>query len=121
MIADTGEEKIFREMYARELHKKKTRSSVNSHFGSDELSDEIIMVKQQELITPGRRGGADKARRNIQGNPPTIGSDYRADQALIELNRICFKRRQKLSTNYYLNYQKWSKYLQCIAMYSTKV
>lgn len=56
MIDDTREEKIFREMYACELRKKKTRSSVNPHFGSDELSDEITMVKQQELITPGRRG-----------------------------------------------------------------
>jgi hypothetical protein len=56
MIADTVEEKIFREMYARELRKKKTRNFANPHFGSDELSDEMMMVKQQELITPGRRG-----------------------------------------------------------------
>lgn len=56
MITDTAEEKIFRERYARELRKKKTHNSVNPHFGSDELSDEMMMVKQQELITPGRRG-----------------------------------------------------------------
>lgn len=56
MVADTAEEKMFRERYAHELRKKKTRNSANPHFGSDELSDEMTMVKQQELITPGRRG-----------------------------------------------------------------
>jgi hypothetical protein len=56
MVADTAEEKIFRERYAHELRSKKTRNSANPHFGSDELSDEMTMVKQQELITPGRRG-----------------------------------------------------------------
>ena len=56
MTADTIEEKIFRERYARELRKKKIHNSVNPHFGLDELSDERTMVKQQELVTPGRRG-----------------------------------------------------------------
>lgn len=56
MIADTVEEKNFRERYAHELRKKKIHSSVNPHFGFNELSDEMTMVKQQELITPGRRG-----------------------------------------------------------------
>jgi hypothetical protein len=53
---DTAEEKDFRERYASELRKKKTRSSANPNFGFDELSDEVRKVKHQELVTPGRRG-----------------------------------------------------------------
>ncbi len=56
MVSDSAEEKMFRERYAHELRKKKTRNYTNPHLGSDELSDEMMMVKQQELITPGRRG-----------------------------------------------------------------
>jgi hypothetical protein len=37
VIADTLEEKDFREKYARELHKKTIDNSVNPHFGLDEL------------------------------------------------------------------------------------
>jgi hypothetical protein len=55
-IADTEEEKDFRERYASELRKKKIHSSINSHFGLDELSDELARVKHQAMITPGRRG-----------------------------------------------------------------
>jgi predicted nucleic acid-binding protein len=53
---DTQEEKDFRERYAEELRKKKIQNFVSPHFGCDELSEEIRRVKQQELITPGRRG-----------------------------------------------------------------
>jgi len=53
---DTQEEKDFRERYAHELRKKKTPNHTSPHFGSDELSDERARVKQQEMITPGRRG-----------------------------------------------------------------
>jgi hypothetical protein len=56
MIADTVEEKDFRERYAQELRKKVIQNSVNPHFGLDELSDERARVKHQEMITPGRRG-----------------------------------------------------------------
>ena len=55
-IEDTEEEKDFRERYAVELRKKKIRSSINSHFGLDEISDELARVKHQAMITPGRRG-----------------------------------------------------------------
>jgi hypothetical protein len=52
------EEKDFRERYAYELRKKKETSnnSINPHFGLNELSEERARVKQQALITPGRRG-----------------------------------------------------------------
>jgi hypothetical protein len=53
---DTQEEKDFRERYAHELRKKKMQSSTNSHFGLDEISDELARVKHQAMITPGRRG-----------------------------------------------------------------
>jgi hypothetical protein len=53
---DTQEEKYFRERYAEELRRKKTKRTTSPHFGSDELSDERAMVKHQEMITPGRRG-----------------------------------------------------------------
>jgi hypothetical protein len=52
----TQEEKDFRERYAHELRKKKMQSSTNSHFGLDEISDELARVKHQGMITPGRRG-----------------------------------------------------------------
>jgi hypothetical protein len=55
-IEDTEEEKDFRERYAVELRKKRIRSSINSHFGLDEISDELARVKHQAMITPGRRG-----------------------------------------------------------------
>jgi hypothetical protein len=55
-VDDTQEEKDFRERYAHELRKKKTQSYANSHFGLDEISDELARVKHQALITPGRRG-----------------------------------------------------------------
>lgn len=53
---DTDQEKDFRERYAFELRKKKARSSISQHFGSDELSDEMRKVARQEMATPGRRG-----------------------------------------------------------------
>ncbi|MGH9876552.1 MAG: hypothetical protein ACREBU_12025 [Nitrososphaera sp.] len=56
MISDTQEEKDFRERYAKELQKKITNNSVSPHFGLDELSEETARVKQQEQITPRRRG-----------------------------------------------------------------
>ena len=56
MIADTAEEKDFRERYAYELRKKTMRNTVNPHFRLDELSDETARVKHQAMITPGCRG-----------------------------------------------------------------
>lgn len=53
---DTQEEKDFRERYAHELRKKKMHGPTNSHFGLDEISDELARVKHQAMITPGRRG-----------------------------------------------------------------
>ncbi len=53
---DTQEEKDFRERYAHELQKKKMQNCTSSHFGLDEISDELARVKQQAMITPGRRG-----------------------------------------------------------------
>lgn len=53
---DTQEEKDFRERYAHELRKKKMQGSTSSHFGLDEISDELAQVKHQAMITPGRRG-----------------------------------------------------------------
>lgn len=50
MVADTEEEKFFRDRYANELKKKKQNSRV------DELDDERRKVKQQGMKTPGRRG-----------------------------------------------------------------
>jgi hypothetical protein len=51
------EENDFRKRYAHELRKKKeTNNSINPHFGLNELSEERARVKQQALITPGRRG-----------------------------------------------------------------
>ncbi len=55
-LGDTQEEKDFRERYAHELRKKKVQRSINSHFGLDEVSDELAKVKHQAMITPGRRG-----------------------------------------------------------------
>ena len=55
-IEDTEEEKDFRARYASELRKKVVRNSINSHFGLDEISDELARVKHQAMITPGRRG-----------------------------------------------------------------
>jgi hypothetical protein len=54
--ADTQEEKDFRERYAFELRKKKMQNCNSSHFGLDEISDELARVKHQAMITPGRRG-----------------------------------------------------------------
>ena len=53
---DTKEEKDFRQRYAHELRKKKMQNSTSSHFGFDEISDELARVKHQAMITPGRRG-----------------------------------------------------------------
>lgn len=53
---DTQEEKDFRQRYARELRKKKMQNLTSSHFGLDEISDELARVKHQAMITPGRRG-----------------------------------------------------------------
>ena len=51
------EENDFRKRYAHELRKKKeTSNSINPYFGLNELSEERARVKQQALITPGRRG-----------------------------------------------------------------
>jgi hypothetical protein len=55
-VDDTREEKDFRERYALELRKKKMQGPTNSHFGLDEISDELARVKHQAMITPGRRG-----------------------------------------------------------------
>lgn len=56
VVDDTSEERDFRERYALELRKKKVERYVSSHFGSDELSDEMKKVKHQEMVSPGRRG-----------------------------------------------------------------
>ena len=77
---NTQEEKDFRERYALELRKKKVSSSTSSHFGLDELSDELARVKHQAMITPGRRGEQIKheeinkeiLRRNGVGPPSSI-------------------------------------------------
>lgn len=52
------EENDFRKRYAHELRKKKEtdNNSISPHFGLNELSEERARVKQQALITPGRRG-----------------------------------------------------------------
>ncbi|MFY3741926.1 MAG: hypothetical protein HMLIMOIP_002387, partial [Candidatus Nitrosomirales archaeon] len=42
--------------YAHELRKKKMQNCNSSHFGLDEMSDELAQVKHQAMITPGRRG-----------------------------------------------------------------
>ena len=55
-IYDTEQEKDFRQRYAFELRKKKTQIRASSHFGLDEISDELAQVKHQAMITPGRRG-----------------------------------------------------------------
>jgi len=54
--ADTQVEKDFRQRYADELRKKKMQNCTSSHFGLDEISDELARVKHQAMITPGRRG-----------------------------------------------------------------
>jgi hypothetical protein len=54
--SDTQEERAFRQEYASELRKKKAIQSISTHFGIDELSDELARVKHQAMITPGRRG-----------------------------------------------------------------
>jgi hypothetical protein len=56
MTNDTQEEKDFRQKYADELRKKKVQKFANSHFGHDEISDELARVNHQAMITPGRRG-----------------------------------------------------------------
>jgi hypothetical protein len=56
VVDDTPEERDFRERYALELRKKKVERYISSHFGSDELSDEMKKVKRQEMVSPGRRG-----------------------------------------------------------------
>ncbi|HEY7506369.1 MAG TPA: hypothetical protein VH621_02065 [Nitrososphaera sp.] len=56
MVADTPEEREFRERYATELRKKRIVSSVNPNFGCNELLEEKERVKRQEQMTPGRRG-----------------------------------------------------------------
>ena len=53
---DTQEEKDFRHRHAHELRKKKMQNLTSSHFGLDEISDELARVKHQAMITPGRRG-----------------------------------------------------------------
>ena len=55
-LDDTQEEREFRERYAHELRKKKIQTYANSHFSSDEISDELAQVKHQAMITPGRKG-----------------------------------------------------------------
>ena len=55
MSDDTDAESVFRERYAQELLKKKQQDSGNYN-GKDELAQERIQVKQQEMKTPGRRG-----------------------------------------------------------------
>jgi hypothetical protein len=52
---DTEQEKLFREMYAEELRKKKQHDTY--HYGGyNELIEERLKVNQQEQKTPGRRG-----------------------------------------------------------------
>ena len=53
---DSPEEKDFRERYASELRKMKIQNCISSHFGLDEVSEELARVKHQAMITPGRRG-----------------------------------------------------------------
>ncbi len=55
MSDDTDAESVFRERYAQELQKKKQQDSGNYN-GKDELAQERVQVKQQEMKTPGRRG-----------------------------------------------------------------
>lgn len=55
MSDDTKAERFFRERYAEELRKKKQQES-GSYQGNDELAQERVEVKQQEMKTPGRRG-----------------------------------------------------------------
>ena len=55
MADDTEGERFFRERYAEELRKKKQQDS-RSYQGNDELAQERVEVKQQEMKTPGRRG-----------------------------------------------------------------
>jgi len=55
-VDDTQQEKDFRERYSYELRRKKMQSTTNSHFGLDEISDELAQVQHQAMITPGRRG-----------------------------------------------------------------
>lgn len=56
MIQDTTEEKDFRKRYSVTLRRMKSVDSISPHFGRDELTEERVRVKQQALITPGRRG-----------------------------------------------------------------
>lgn len=56
MIQDTQEEKDFRKRYSITLQRMKSIDSISPHFGRDELTEERVRVKQQALITPGRRG-----------------------------------------------------------------
>jgi hypothetical protein len=52
---DTEEERSFRERYAHELRKKKQQDT-RSYGLKDELVEERVKVKQQQMKTPGRRG-----------------------------------------------------------------
>jgi hypothetical protein len=52
---DTEEERSFRERYAHELRKKK-QQDIRSYGLRDELVEERVKVKQQQMTTPGRRG-----------------------------------------------------------------
>ena len=52
---DMQEEKDSRSKYAHELRKKKMQNYANSHFGLDEILDELARVKHQAMIMSGRR------------------------------------------------------------------
>jgi hypothetical protein len=56
MIQDTTEEKDFRKRYSVTLRRMKSVDSISPHYCRDELTEERVRVKQQALITPGRRG-----------------------------------------------------------------
>jgi hypothetical protein len=69
MIADTVEEKDFKERYAQELTKKVIQNSVNPHFGLDEISDERARVKASRNDDSWMPGRANKTRRDRQVIP----------------------------------------------------
>jgi hypothetical protein len=52
---DTEQEKLFRERYSEELHKKKQQDTFH-YRGNEELYEERVKVNQQQQKTPGRRG-----------------------------------------------------------------
>src|SRR5215218_9399200 len=98
VVDDTSEERDFRERYAFELRKKKVERYVSSHFGSDELSDELKKVKHQEMVSPGRRGEQIKLEE--------INKEFKAAAATTDTLHICSRGHE----NEYAadDYMDWS-------------